>query len=303
MEGTHQSQRDGPVLSFSPLVMSVLTVTLLITAWFYYRNKKSSRNKFDQDWAKELASSKSSPIPPELKIKDVWEERRQKGIASSASCGERGGSVDRPFGSSYYYAHNNPNATGGYKDGLRMEDYTMNQPRLLSKSSSGAVPEGDSKDSSMSDPNINVTKEPSSDTTSAGLKQRKRVLPPPPSREEGTIKISKFLWDDPGDAKGIGTIRIDTLPTKSGKGEPLTWQDAHVETIDASLVDDNRGLLVVVRTQDGTNYRLHIPKLYGPVEAVKPVSKSKRLLVRLYKKRKNQFYVTDKKNLQAWPHP
>jgi len=40
---------------------------------------------------------------------------------------------DRPFGSSYYYAHNNLKATGGYKDGLRTEDYVMNQPRLLSK--------------------------------------------------------------------------------------------------------------------------------------------------------------------------
>jgi hypothetical protein len=64
-------------------------------------------------------------------LKDIWEERRRNGTLSSNSGKTNPG--NKPFGSSYYYAHNNPNATGGYKDGLRMEDFTMNQPRLLSK--------------------------------------------------------------------------------------------------------------------------------------------------------------------------
>jgi hypothetical protein len=46
---------------------------------------------------------------------------------------------DKPFGLSYFYAHNNLNATGGYRDRLQMEDHSMNQPRPVRKAGAMAL--------------------------------------------------------------------------------------------------------------------------------------------------------------------
>ena len=241
----------------------ILVAVFVATFFIYFRMTSSTKLSFRVD-------SQDS-------LKDIFEERRRSGTLSSRG---KTGSRDRPFGSSYYYAHNNPNATGGYKDGLRMEDYTMNQPRLLSK---GNVP-----------PESNTT-------TNVGIKDPTEV---PVTRKvsvprDDTRRISKFLWDDPGDPNGVATIRIDTLPAGD---KTIAWRDANIREISARLVDDKKGLLVSLESEDGIKYRLYIPKLYGQVEEVCKVAKSSRLLVRLYKK-KNHVKPWDKKNLEAWPHP
>jgi hypothetical protein len=109
------------------------------------------------------------------------------------------------------------------------------------------------------------------------------------------IPITKYLWDDPGDPKGIATIRIDSLPTKSGG--VIEWKDAKIKDIKAELINDNKGLSVTVTTDDDTVYRLLLPRLYGSVDAVKEVSKEKRLLVRVFKS------LGGEKATEAWPHP
>jgi hypothetical protein len=260
--------------AFSSMLLGagILVAVLVATFFIYYRMTKPS-----SDWTRELSSMKLfSRVDSQGSLKDIFEERRRTGNLSSRGKAE---SSDRPFGSTYYYAHNNPNATGGYKDGLRMEDYTMNQPRLLSK---GSVPPESSK--------TNVGFE---DLTVV-LDTRKVIVP-----RDDSKRISKFLWDDPGDPDGVATIRIDTLPAGS---ETIAWRDANIREISATLVDNKKGLLVTLESEDGIKYRLHIPKLYGQVEEVRKVAKSSRLLVRLYKK-KNRMNPWDKKNLEAWPHP
>jgi hypothetical protein len=262
----------------------ILFVVLAATVFVYFRIVIA---KPGRDWKSELASTKASATTndPQVDPKDVWEERRKRGVTASSSAGKTS-AADKPFGSSYYYAHNNPNATGGYKDGLRMEDYTMNQPRLLSK---GGVPAEPSETTTVES---STASEP---TTTMPTASKKKVDAPVVKR------ISKFLWDDPGDANGVATIRIDALPG-STLTETISWREANINDISTTLVNDKKGLLIELTSADGTIYRLQIPKLYGEVDEVRKVAKPNRLLVRLYKK-KNWLNPFDKTNLQSWPRP
>lgn len=248
-------------------------------------------------------------------VNDVWEERRQRGIQAASLHTKKDvtGKKEKPFGSSYYYAHNSTKTTGGYKDGLTMEDFTMNGPRLLSRNGTPVVnddPSIDTKSPEIDD-STSVTAI-NSDPVKSDLRRR-RVIP-----------VSKYLWDDPGNKDGVATIRVDTLATfKSNHGEDIDWKMIRpfITSIDASLSGmgkDKDGLYVKIQADippsDGNTsstlldnskqaipveYVLQIPKLYGYVQKVECISKDKRLLVRLYK----QSTVFDKSNLKVWPHP
>jgi hypothetical protein len=163
-----------------------------------------------------------------------------------------------------------------------MEDYTMNQPRLLSK---GGVPAEQEQSEAIVDES----------TASATTSTNKRVNAAPARR------ISKFLWDDPGDPNGIATIRIDALPGPT-LTETISWREANIVDVAISLPDEKRCLLIELEGADGVRYRLQIPKLYGEVDEVRKVAKPNRLLIRVYKK-KSWMNPFNTKNLEAWPHP
>lgn len=272
------------------LKAAILFVTLAATVLVYFRVLRPSLVK-NTDWKTELSSTKASYSSKgeDLTMKDVWSQRKSRGVtASSTSNKQSAPADDKPFGSSYYYAHNNPNATGGYKDGLKMEDYTMNQPRLLSK---GGVPADQQTQSGQPQEPTTETKSTTEPTVASTTTNRgKKIVP--------VKRISKFLWDDPGDSKGIATIRIDTLPGAT-LTETISWREGNISDIVVSLVDDKKGLLIELTSGDSTKYCLLIPKLHGQVDEVRKVVKPNRLLVRVYK---TKGWV-DRKNLQAWPHP
>jgi hypothetical protein len=115
-----------------------------------------------------------------------------------------------------------------------------------------------------------------------------------------SIPISRYLWDDPGDAKkGIATLRIEELPGKRSTDPMIPWKDVAITKINAELVNSDEGLLVTIETGTDVDYELRIPKLYGKLEDVEALAKPKRLLLRLKKK----AGLLNKSNLQAWPHP
>ena len=225
-------------------------------------------------------------------LKNIWDERRRNGTAGDTTFRKTDKS-GKPFGSSYYYAHNNAQATGGYKDGLRMEDYQMETPRLLSKNglpvtndpSTGTSSSSQGTAEATTTKTIPVQDKKSTSTSAASTAPTKRTLP-----------ISKYLWDDEGNAEGKATIRIDCLPSKDGKGT-ISWKEANVKSISADLTEKKAGLMVRVETDDA-NYQLLIPKWHGDVDAVQHVSKAKRLLIKVSKKR-----GWNRKNVEAWPHP
>jgi hypothetical protein len=221
---------------------------------------------------------------------DVWAERQRRGIGpaqpGARSPGEPGPG-DKPFGSKYYYAHNNPSSTGGYKDGLRMEDYTMNGPRLLARNGV-ALPDKD---------NVSGFSSPVQDSTDKGDRSTKKAT-------RRIVPVSQYLWDDPG--KGTGTIRVDHLPHPTKPGEKRSWKDSGIARVRACLVSDGCGIEVVMEPESsdeasggGVEYRLVIPKLYGPVASVAAVTKTTRLLVKLEKR----TTLLDRSNAKPWPHP
>jgi hypothetical protein len=265
-----------------PTILLLFGVTVLYSILRKRRGQKIETN--------ESTDNVSRPLL------DVWAERQRRGIGPAKSGAWSTGDPDpgdKPFGSKYYYAHNNPSSTGGYKDGLRMEDYTMNGPRLLARNGV-ALADKDNNIAPVSD-----LSSPVQDSTDEGDRSTKKTT-------RRIVPISQYLWDDPG--KGTGTIRVDQLPHPTKPGEKRSWKDSGIARVRACLVSDGCGIEVVMEPESsdeasggggGVEYRLVIPKLYGPVASVAAVTKPTRLLVKLEKR----TTLLDRSNAKPWPHP
>jgi hypothetical protein len=269
-------------------VLAVTVVACCYSSTFTCSAKKTSTNTTST--IKKPLLTPTGPPP----ANDVWEERRRRGIAPNSSSKKEHYS-GKPFGSSYYFAHNSVNAKGGYTDGLRMEDFTMNGPRLLSKngmSVSATVTEAPEE-----------AKELEPTTSSSAPPTLPAVTPAPPPATSNSTPITKYLWDDPGDASGIATIRIDTLPPKGNNTSNLAvpWKDANIVQVTATL--EGEGLLVIATDGDKHEYRLSINRLFDKATQVRTVVKPKRLLIKIHKQRKGHLNFLGKSNLEAWPHP
>jgi hypothetical protein len=291
------------------LIGAVCTAVLVLTSTLilFYRRKSSSKtckdSGADTDWSslyneetvfdepkKEIKSPQAEPNPSELKnVFDVKQSATRIDKAkpsSSAQADDSTADSTKPFKSSYYYAHNNPNTIGGYKDGLKAEDYVMNGPRLLGKSKT-------SKESSNT--NTTTTKTPARNAT-----------PVTPKAKHDSTPINRYLWDDDGNTDGIAKIIVNTLPSSgTPTSSTMTWQDAGIsskEDVRSKLLGvSQNGLIVQIRrkinesnNRNYKRYHLYVPKMSGEVEEVKLIVKAKKLIVKLYKKQ-------GRDNLQAWP--
>jgi hypothetical protein len=242
-------------------------------------------------------SMSTSSFSTPTTIKNIWQAGRSQGILKKEKSYN-----NKPFGSKYYYAHNNPTAIGGYKDGLKMEDYRMNGPRLLSKNGISVLQEEHDNNENASGDASECHDDPSNggeERSSTVESSQERMVP----LESNVRHITKYLWDDPGDSNGVATIRIDILPDKR-PGEFLDWKDVKAQNVSASLAGE--GLIVKIATTvngDDTVFRLKIAKLYGDAADVKCIIKPKRLLVKLYKKKISFLSLSKSNNLDAWPQP
>ncbi|KAL7468645.1 hypothetical protein ACHAXS_008878 [Conticribra weissflogii] len=240
------------------------------------------------------------------KLRNVFSVKQGPPIkATTSSKKSKQEPTERPFGSSYYYAHNNPNSKGGYKDGLRAEDYVMNGPRLLSKggvrvdvekSSSSIHSSGDCGGNDDFGKDTTEKSQSSHDQNDDVDVQQQQPLQLQRSQQKPRIKstistpITRYLWDD--DATGnIAKIHIDTLPVSTTTTIP--WQDAGItkDCVEARLLgEDNDGLFVAIRQpqpsiQSGNErkYHLHVPKMYKTAESVKVIVKKHKLIVKITK--------------------
>jgi hypothetical protein len=285
---------------FDPSAATGLAVTLLClllgsgsaALWWKTFRTNSSQKQPDPDARAEgnvsntPSSSGVTPSSDNHPV-DVWAERRQRGIAAAEGPrrANSSSSNNKPFGSQYYYAHNSSNAaTGGYKDGLRMEDYAMNGPRLLSKNGQD-MRNLSSARTATSASDDSLTQASSSRQQSIQTTATKRVLP-----------VTKYLWDDDGTAQ-MATIRIDKLPGGLRSTDPpLAWAQVPVTELTAELTDTG-GLRVEIVTQLDWNYRLEIVQLYGKAVHVQATRRPKRLLVKLTKP------ISATWAAKPWPHP
>ena len=292
----------------------VLALALVAAVWFYRRSTPPASSTPKKPTPS--TNSKTANNDPSSTLPDVWEERRRKGIqlssaSASADSYQRSyysAGEEKPFGSSYYYAHNNPTSKGGYSDGLRMEDYTMNQPRLLSRGGKqvqeggGSCADSDVRRHDVNSNNNNGASQeaanPEQSESNAKGDKRKKVETSAIKPTKRVLPISRYLWDDPGDSTGMATLRIDVLPGKSNTDAPVPWQK--IAILDVSAMLSEGGLVVTVETKNNdVDYELRIATLYGAVDKVTVKPTSKRLLVKLYKKKG----IIDRSNLKAWPHP
>jgi len=295
----------GAIVASSVFLWTRLTVKPKQVGGIQELDEKTGKQRKNKEGNDMIMAEQSSS-----EIEDVWADRLKKGVAPASLNHKRGSGEEKPFASSYYYAHNNPRTKGGYSDGLRMEDFTMNQPRLLSKKS---ISRGSSSDGKS------VENEETREKSQEPYKQQSIKTddtgppppppPPPPVPRKRILAITKYLWDDPG--TGLATIRIDQLPGKLSSDPPVAWRDVEIVNVESQLLQPGtegsanthgQGLLVTVLTPDSSDfdYRLNIPRLYGPITEVKAVIKGKRrLLVTLRKK----TGLLDKSNAKPWPHP
>jgi hypothetical protein len=304
---SNADERPGLVsmIFVASVVPPLLVVALVFTAAFSLARRRRRRQR--QAISSQAGASDRPGSGNAAPLHDVWAERQRRGVVVGAAASAAGGppkeasGSSRPFGSSYYYAHNNPGAKGGYKDGLRMEDYAMNGPRLLARGGGGggrASALGDLE--LVADNGAAGAPDGPSDATFASKRPKPRRV----------IAVTQYLWDDPG--TGTATIRIDRLPHPARPGETISWREAGIASARAALAGD--GLEAVFEPgaapsgsagEEGGGgasyeYRLSIPKLYGPALDVKVVTKkASRLLIRLEKR----TGFLDKSNAKPWPHP
>jgi hypothetical protein len=203
----------------------------------------------------------------EIQLKNVFEVKQPPPNVGNPQASSKGG-TEKPFKSSYYYAHNQLKKTGGYTDGLKAEDYVMNGPKLLSKK---------------------LSVETTSKVTTAAQAATKTGI-------GNSIPINRYLWDDDGNASGIAKIYIETLPGKT----PISFTDANIskENVMSKLVGvSNNGLILQIRRrgqdEKDSRYHLYVAQMFGDVEEVKIIVKAKKLIVKLIKKK-------SKENLKAW---
>lgn len=192
------------------------------------------------------------------------------GTLSHAAASKNG---EKPFKSSYYYAHNQHRKTGGYSDGLKAEDYEMNKPKLLAKTKASVL-----------DTSTTTSTTTSTSTTTQAAAATAFL------DHDDSIPINKYLWDDEGKENGVAKIYIDTLPGKATWDSQITKDD-----VVCKLVGTWKNGLVVQIHSMGERYHLVIPRMYGEVEEVKTILKPHKLIVKLLKKKNN------KENLRAWP--
>jgi hypothetical protein len=288
------------------VTIGISLLSFLYYVWFHRRRSPNCVPVTDETAPTSKSTVESSSVQRRGGgASDVWEERRRRGIQAASMHVKPDVAKDqKPFGSSYYYAHNSTKAAGGYKDGLTMEDFTMNGPRLLRRNGQPV------DDHELPSPEC-TTAPPVPDSTGRGDDDAPKN--PLPSPRRTTILIHRYLWDDPGN--GVGTIRIDVLPSVPQHREGTTtmpWSTIRcsVTNVSATLISNNttsqkeeKGLLLEIEAchelEGVVVYTLRLPRLYGPVDKVEAMNKEKRLLIRLYK----ASTWLDKTNLQSWPHP
>ena len=255
----------------------ILTIGLVImsTIFVFFSFQKKSKEKNSEPLTLELDSSGWDEVPPTtttttLRENGPTKESKGQSIETKTvphrSPKKMSNETDeKPFSSSYYYAHNHLKKTGGYKDGIKAEDYQMNKPKLLSKTSS----EVDSTESSM--------------PVFFG------------------IRINRYLWDDDDSYDGIARIIIDSIPSnENSSSSSIQIKDAGIrkEDVKCKLVGTwNNSLMVQIRRIVGDNelkYFFYIARMYGEVEDVKPIVKAKKIIIKLIKKRNPD-------NLKVWP--
>ncbi|KAL7534078.1 hypothetical protein ACHAXR_005622 [Thalassiosira sp. AJA248-18] len=201
------------------------------------------------------------------KLRNVFSVKQKPMVHGNGSRNKA--SSDRPFESSYYFAHNKHSTGGGYKDGLRAEDYVMNGPKLLSK---GGVRVDDEPPSNETD----------SEECMQSEQNNKKETPKP--KLTSSTPITKYMWDDDGNGN-VAKIHIDSLPKSST--ETMKWENANIsrDQVDVRLIGENNGGLYVGIKQEGKQYHLHIPKMYGEADSVKSIVKKHKLLIKITKKK------------------
>ena len=318
----YSSKMDGTTLQMVVGTIGVGLVTIASCSYLFRRKgdrNASTPKSLTKSLQPDDAAERKSRITGNA-VNDVWEERRQRGIQAASLHTKKDvtGKNEKPFGSSYYYAHNSTKTTGGYKDGLTMEDFTMNGPRLLSRNGTPVLNDDPSIDLQQSNPDADKS------VKGDACNHMNTVTSEHPRRR--VIQVSKYLWDDPGNKDGIATIRVDTLAAlKNSANEMLDWKIIRpfITNIESSVTENANGddglhvkiqaTIATIGSEDNTSlphivdskqamlveYILQIPRLYGRVQKVECISKEKRLLIRLYK----QSTILDKSNLKVWPHP
>jgi hypothetical protein len=271
----HRLQNEHTNEGNTLMVAAVATLVLLGVGWLCIQtisqaneqeeNRANSKNGGDTTVTKCISSG---PITPKTNeegaLRNVFSVKQRPlvtgGLSSKAS-------TERPFGSSYYYAHNNPSSKGVYADGLRAEDYVMNGPKLLSK---GGV--------RVEEPSVKTVDQDESSSIISDQNDAKPKMAP------ASKQITRYLWDDDGGV--TAKIHIDSLPLSST--ETMSWQDASVskENVQVRLTGEcNDGLMVSITSQNQKKYHLHVPKMYGSADLVKAIVKKHKLLIKITKRK------------------
>lgn len=273
-------------------------MVLIGGAWYYLMGRRrgpaSSREsstttttntpKARDPTSASISNRKSGPIKPpqdEQQLRNVFSVKQKPPISGTCASSTKKHSSERPFGSSYYYAHNNSKSKGGYKDGLKAEDYVMNGPKLLSK---GGVRVDNASTEVGADGDDNTQQQQDDDDDDDAPSSNITTKKSKPKLVASTC-ITRYLWDDDGEGH-VAKIHIDTLPLSST--QTIQWQEASIskEGVEVRLIGEaNEGLFIGITDANLKKYHLSTPKMYGEAESVTSIVKKHKLLIKITKKK------------------
>jgi len=255
----------------NPALTSVLLATTIVVVFLSIIFLRSSDNANNDKVKDDPKTTKASSAP----LKDVFSHMRS---TSSGTSGKTPTSSDKPFSSSYYYAHNSMSTTGGYKDGLSITDYTMNGPRLLSKN---GVPIDDSNDSPVSE--ADEIEEQAPDESKDKVKSSSVT----PQTKSSSIPITKFSWED---TLEYARIRIDSIPSPESTSTNkiyIPWEEASISKSQVTVnLEGKRTLQIKLQSTKSDKeqlYHLNFQNLYGDIKEAKAFWKQHKLIIRLKK--------------------
>lgn len=230
---TNSSTSTGSFVTFCSTFLSVptLSVTLFVGLLGYvillhhYRLQKKkegcfSTNRYDMP-RESTVKVKAQPL-----VRSIWDfnkMNKERTVSNSINISHSkptqtnaASNAKKQFhNSTYYYSHNKFTGGGGYTDGLAAEDYTMNQPRLLSKNGVSFLA---NKLNAEARTSININSSHTKERTNVELNSAYR-------QPHKVIHITKYLWDD---SEAVSIIRIEVLPSIISQENMTPWSQANI---------------------------------------------------------------------------
>ena len=100
----------------------LITLIVVVVSSFLNKFRNKSNSIVENDWSSLYSDERKGIQATTTELKNIFDVKQNSPqVSSSLISPPHDAEKEKPFKSSYYYAHNDPNRIGGYKDGLKAD--------------------------------------------------------------------------------------------------------------------------------------------------------------------------------------